>query len=132
MATVQRFEDREVWQLVRLLCQKICPLTFQEPIRSDPRFSDQIRGACGSVMDNIAEGFGRRSRREFIYSLTYAKGERDESKSQLYRGLDNDYFTEQAFEELYQQASVLEKKLTSFINYLNRSKIKGQKFREEE
>lgn len=83
-------------------------------------------------MDNIAEGFGRGSRREFINSLTYAKGELDELKSQLYRGLDIHYFTEQAFEEFYQQANVLEKKLTSFINYLNRSKIKGQKFREEE
>ena len=109
MATVQRFEDLEVWQSGRLLCQKIYPLTFQEPIRRDSRFRDQIRGACGSVMDNIAEGFGRGSRRDFINSLTYAKGELDELKSQLYSGLDIHCFTEQAFEELYQQANMLEK-----------------------
>ena len=131
MATVKKFEDLEVWQLARQLCQKIYPLTFQEPIKNDHRFRDQIRGTCGSIMDNIAEGFGRGSRREFVNSLTIARGEVDELKSQLYRGLDVSYFSQPLFNECYEMADLLDKKLTSFINYLNRSKIKGQKFKEE-
>lgn len=59
MATIHQFEDLEVWQLARKLCQRIYPLTFEEPIAKDFRYKDQIRGTCGSVMDNIAEGFGR-------------------------------------------------------------------------
>ena len=131
MATVQKFEDLEVWQLARQLCQKIYPLTFQEPIKSDPRFRDQIRGTCGSIMDNIAEGFGRGSRREFVNSLTISRGELDELKSQLYRGLDISYFSLAFFQECYEMADHLDKKLTSFINYLNKSKIRGQKFKED-
>jgi len=87
MATIQKFEDLEIWQLARMLCQKVYPLTFEEPIAKDFRFKDQIRGTCGSVMDNIAEGFGRGSKLEFINALTIAKGEAEELKSQLYRGL---------------------------------------------
>lgn len=87
MATIQKFEDLEIWQLARRLCQKIYPLTFNDPIAKDFRYKDQIRGTCGSVMDNIAEGFGRGSKLEFINSLTVAKGEAEELKSQLYRGL---------------------------------------------
>ncbi|MDQ3276816.1 MAG: four helix bundle protein, partial [Bacteroidota bacterium] len=59
MATVHSFEELEIWQLARKLCQRIYPLTFEEPITKDFRYKDQIRGTCGSIMDNIAEGFGR-------------------------------------------------------------------------
>jgi four helix bundle protein len=57
MATIHNFENLEIWQLARVLCQKIYPLTFDEPIVKDFRYKDQIQGTCGSVMDNIAEGF---------------------------------------------------------------------------
>jgi len=130
MATVQRFEDLEVWQLARQICEKIYPLTFIEPVCLDNRFKDQIRGTCGSIMDNIAEGFGRGSRLEFINALTIARGETDELKSQLYRGLIIAYFSESFFHDQYLLADTLAKKITSFINYLNKSKLKGQKFKE--
>lgn len=130
MATIHKFEDLEIWQLARSLCQKIYPLTFTDPIAKDFRYKDQIRGSCGSVMDNIAEGFGRGSKLEFINSLTIAKGEAEELKSQLYRGLDNKYFSEGLFEELYNDSEFLIKKIGAFISYLNKSNIRGQKFKE--
>lgn len=129
MATIQKFEDLEIWQKARLLSQKIYPLTFKEPIASDFRLKDQMRGSCGSIMDNIAEGFERGSKNEFTNSLTIAKGEAGELKSQLYRSLDNKYITEKIFWELYSLADELTRMLTGFINYLNKSKIRGQKFK---
>jgi len=81
-------------------------------------------------MDNIAEGFERGSKREFIHSLTIAKGEVGELKSQLYRGRDNHYFTPTLFDELYEIADRLKKMLTSFISYLNQSNISGQKYKD--
>jgi four helix bundle protein len=83
MATIQKFEDLKLWLKARSLSQKIYSLTFIEPISSDFRFKDQIRGSAGSIMDNIAEGFERGSRLEFINSLTIAKGEAGELKSRL-------------------------------------------------
>jgi four helix bundle protein len=49
MATIQKFEDMEIWQMARSLCQKIYPLTFADPIAKDFRYKDQIRGSCGSI-----------------------------------------------------------------------------------
>ena len=40
-------------------CQKIYPLTFVDPIAKDFRYKDQVRESYGSIMDNLAEGFGR-------------------------------------------------------------------------
>lgn len=68
-------------------------------------------------MDNIAEGFERGSKFEFINSLTIAKGETGELKSQLYRAIDNKYITKDPFEELYSLADQLTNMITSFISY---------------
>lgn len=132
MATIQKFEDLEIWQLARKLCQRIYPLTFEEPIPKDFRYKDQLRGTCGSVMDNIAEGFGCGSKHEFVNALTTAKGEAEELKSQLYRGLDVNYLSESLFDELFAEADLIVKKIGAFISYLNKSTIKGQKFKERQ
>ena len=129
MATIQKFEDLEIWQKARLLSQETYPLTFLKPISEDFRYKDQIRGSVGSIMDNIAEGFERGSKLEFINSLTIAKGEVGEYKSQLYRGLVIQYFSKGLFSELFSLADELTKMITSFISYLNKSAIRGQKFK---
>jgi len=129
MATITKFEDLEVWQLARELSKEIYSLTFIEPIKSDFRLRDQMRGSSGSIMDNIAEGFERGSKLEFINSLGYSKGEVGELKSQLYRSLDNKYIPKEIFDNLYDKADLLTKKITAFISYLNGSNIKGQKFK---
>jgi len=129
MATITRFEDLEIWQLARELSKEVYDLTFIEPIKSDFRLKDQMRGSSGSIMDNIAEGFVRGSKLEFINSLSYSKGEVGELKSQLYRTLDNKYINQETFDTLYNKADVITKKITAFITYLNASKIKGQKFK---
>lgn len=132
MPTIQKFEDLEIWKKARILSDKVYPLTFKEPIANDFRMKDQMRGSAGSIMDNIAEGFERGSKFEFINSLTIAKGETGELKSQLYRCLDNKYITQKLFDELYNLADELTKMITSFIIYLNKSKFKGQKFKNRE
>ncbi len=129
MPTIQKFEDLEIWKKARILSEKVYPLTFKEPISSDFRIKDQLRGSVGSIMDNIAEGFERGSKLEFINSLTISKGETGELKSQLYRCLDNKYISQKLFNELYNLANEITKMITVFINYLNKSKIKGQKFK---
>ena len=129
MATIQRFEDLEIWKKSRILSDKVYPLTLRDPIADDFRMKDQMRGSVGSIMDNIAEGFERGSKFEFINSLTIAKGEIGELKAQFYRCLDNNYIAQQMFDELHNLAGELTKMITSFISYLNKSKIRGQKFK---
>lgn len=127
MATVQKFEDLEIWQLARKIYQKISFLSEKMRRNHDYRFAEQIKAAAGSVMDNIGEGFERNSRLEFLNSLSISKGECGELKSQLYRALDDKYIDQKEFEELYGEIEMEIKKIAAFIIYLNNSKVRGLK-----
>src|SRR5260221_11331087 len=130
MAIVKKFEELEVWQKARELENKIFPLTGVGKLSKDFKLKDQINDAAGSVMDNIAEGFGRGSRLEFVQFLTVARGSASEVQSQLYRCLDRKYFSTEQFQELYNLAEEICKMITGFIGYLNKSEHKGQKFKD--
>ena len=84
MPTIQKFEDLEIWQLARVLYQKISIIAQSLREKKEFRFAEQMKSAAGSIMDNIAEGFERSSRLEFINSLGISKGECGEVKLQLY------------------------------------------------
>lgn len=106
-------------------------LLFQSEVGIRARMftSERRFQSVGSIMDNIAEGFERSSRFEFINSLSISKGETGEFKSQLYRCLDNNYISPELFKELYNLADELTKMITSLIRYLNTSTTRGQKFK---
>lgn len=130
MATIQNFEDLEIWQEARSLSLSVFLLTQKEPLSKEFRFRDQMRSAAGSVMDNIAEGFERSSRLEFINFLSIAKGSAGEVRSQLYRAADQNYITESEKLRLVEGYKLLSAKISGFIKYLNNSKHKGQKFKD--
>ena len=130
MATVTKFEELEIWQLSRELAKDIFEVFMNsEQFLKDFKLKDQVNGSSGSVMDNIAEGFERGGRNEFINFLTYSKGSAGEVKSQLYRALDRKYISQEQFNRLYEKADLIGKKTGAFINYLNSSEHKGNKFK---
>jgi len=71
--TIKRFEDLEVWQNARKLCMKIRNAVNSTTLEKDFSIKDQILRSSGSVMDNIAEGFERDGKKEFINFLYIAK-----------------------------------------------------------
>jgi four helix bundle protein len=130
MSTITRFEDLEVWQIARKFAAMIYQLTVQEKFSKEYKFKDQIKDSSGSVMDNIAEGFGRESRLEFINFLGIAKGSLNETKSQLYRAMDYNLIKQDIFDSHYKEAETISAKIGAFMIYLNKSLIKGQKFKD--
>jgi four helix bundle protein len=125
MATIKTFEDVESWKLARKLCKKTGELIDSGRFKKSFRLIDQIDGSSGSVMDNIAEGFERGTRKEFINFLGYAKGSCGEFRSQLYRALDRGYITKEEFEELASDAKQTSGLIQKFIEYLNKSEVAG-------
>ncbi|WKL46872.1 four helix bundle protein [Flavobacterium pectinovorum] len=128
MATINRFEDLQIWKEARRLSKEIHLIAVETELKSDFRFKNQIKASSGSVMDNIAEGFERDGNLEFRQFLSIAKGSAGETRSQLYRVFDFEYISEQKFEVLKTDYENLSGKIKNFITYLNKKEFKGNKF----
>src|SRR5215203_3374281 len=98
MGTIRKFEELDVWQKARELCIDIQNVIVREPFARDFGLKDQINRSSGSIMDNIAEGFEREGRKEFIQFLSYAKSSAAELRSQLHRARDRNYINEKEFD----------------------------------
>jgi len=117
---ISRFEDIEAWQEARLLVKLVYEaIQASKDFQKDFRLVNQIQGAAVSTMSNIAEGFSRKSNKEFIQYLFISKGSAAEVQSHLYVALDQHYISETTFTNIYQQAEKVSKMDSGFIKYLN-------------
>jgi four helix bundle protein len=132
MATYKKFEDLDIWQRARKLSREIYFTTTEGTFAKDYPLRDQINRASGSAMDNVAEGFGRDGKQEFIQFLSYSKSSVDEVQSQLYRALDRHHIRQETFDVLYDQAQIIKNMIGGFMQYLKKSEIKGIKYKKTE
>lgn len=128
MAHHQSFESLEIYKEASVFCDAIWEIIINTTLNKDYKLREQINGSSGSIMDNIAEGFGRGGNKEFIMFLSYSRGSCCESKSQLLRCFKRKHIDETTFNKLNTDAENLINQLSKFINYLKSSNRKGPKF----
>jgi four helix bundle protein len=126
MATYESFEELEVWKLAMDLCTEIYLITNFDAFSKDFGLKDQIRRSSVSVPSNIAEGYERDSKNQFIYFLTIAKGSCGELKTQLMIARNLNYIDEKTYVKLADKSTITGKQLGGFINYLKAFKGKNK------
>jgi len=127
MATFRSFEEIDAWQKARVLVSELYSVTDRAPFSKDFGLKDQIRRASISVLSNIAEGFERDGRKEFIQFLSVAKGSAGEVKAQLYVAMDQGYLTQSEFDKVAALVNETGRMIGGLIGYLKQSGIKGSK-----
>ena len=127
---ITRFEDLECWQQGRNLTNKVYEITGNGAFKKNLRLSGQIQAAATSVMANVAEGFVRRSDKEFSQFLFIAMSSAAEVQSHLYVALDQEYVDKRRFDEIYEQAKKAGMLISGMIKYLRNHSSKPTKQRE--
>jgi four helix bundle protein len=129
MSTFKRYEDIEAWKKCRAISGEINQVTKYPNFRDDPDLKRQLKRSAGSAMDNIAEGFEGGGKNEFIQFLSISKGSIGETRSQLYRALDQDFISHDQFQQTSNLAVEISKMTEGLMNYLRKSDIKGPKYK---
>ena len=119
---IEKFEDIEAWKEARKLTSAVYKLTHENQFKNDFALCNQIQRASISCMANIAEGFGRVSKQEFIRFLDIAYSSTIEVQSHLYAALDLNYIKQDQFDFIYSQAKKTAKLIAGFIRYLRNKK----------
>ncbi|BAY35235.1 S23 ribosomal protein (plasmid) [Nostoc carneum NIES-2107] len=118
---IETFEDLRVWQRAIDLVKQVYLLTQDGNFSKDFGLRDQIRRASVSIPTNVAEGFERFSRKEYLQFLNIAKGSAGEVRSLLRVALEVGYLETSQYQELYSHAKELSSMLSNQMQALRKS-----------
>jgi four helix bundle protein len=117
--SIQSYRDLSVWQRARELVIAIYELTAQFP--ADERFglTAQVRRSVISVPSNIAEGYGRGARADYLRFLRIARGSLYEVEAQLVLAMDLGFMSHDECEQIQSKIDAVARPLWGLIRSLD-------------
>ena len=113
------FEDLHIWQKAIEFAKEIYVLTERKGLKTDFGLKGQMRDAAVSISTNIAEGFERRSRREYLNFLNIAKASAGESRSLLYIAFEVGYIEKDEMEDMRGKARFLSGSISNHMKAIS-------------
>jgi len=124
-----RFENLEIWQRACELARKLFRLANILEARKLFRFAEQMRDAGLSMPNNIAEGSGSTSKKEFIQFLNIARRSTFENANMVIIFAKEGLIPEDIKEEILQELDELCRMITAFSKTL-KNKVHRARSRE--
>jgi len=119
MAKVERFEDLVCWQKARELVNMVYEITKTGPLAKDYKLKDQLRSAAVSSMSNIAEGFARFHKKDFIRFLDISQSSAAEVRSLMYVVLDQKYLSPDKVKSVQDKSDECRKSTLALVKHIN-------------
>ena len=116
----QSFKELVVWQRAVQMTLAIYKLTASFPASERFGLTNQMRRAAVSVASNIAEGYGRSTKGEYVQFLGHARGSNCELQTQLVISKELDFGTEQLHVAVESLSGEVNKMLTAIMSKLRR------------
>jgi len=118
---MNKFKDLKVWQKAIQHVIKIYSETSSFPKEEIYGIISQIRRCSVSIPSNIAEGAGRKTKKDFSHFLDIAKGSSFELETQLIISKELNFINSENFEILIAELDEIQKMITglqkSLTNY---------------
>jgi len=109
-----RFQDLKIWQLAIEIANELFDIADNLEKKKLYRFADQLRGAGMSMSNNIAEGSGSFSKKEFKQFLNIARRSTFENANILILLRRRKLITEKELEKLLDKLDHLCRQITNF------------------
>lgn len=113
------YKDLIVWQKSMKLVSEIYILTRKLPKEEIYGIVNQMRRAAVSIPSNIAEGYERNSKKEFVKFLYIAKSSRAELETQIYICLQENYISCEEADKVFKLCLEIKKMISSLIDKYN-------------
>jgi four helix bundle protein len=122
---MQSYKDLIAYQKGYKLTLKIYQITKDYPREEIYGLTSQMRRSAVSIPCNIAEGYRRGHRKEYIQFLHMAHGSCSELETLISLSHDLGLISEQVFQELYGLQEEVSKLLNGLISSLSRASRKN-------
>jgi len=115
-----RFQSLEIWQLAIAVGDQLCEIAELLEAKKKYRFAEQLNGAALSISNNIAEGSGSNSKKEFSRFLDYAHRSVFENANILLVLHRRKYISDEQLNYFLEELNKLARKINSFQKYLSK------------
>lgn len=119
---LKSYRDLEVWQRGIDLVAAIYRLTDTFPQEERYGLTSQPRRAAVSVPANIAEGYSRTHRRDYLHHLSVARGSLAELETHLLISVRLEIVQRESIAEVWNLSQEVGKMLTKLVRSLERDK----------
>ncbi len=118
VTVIKTFRDLIVWQKSISFVTEIYKMTNAFPKEEQFSLTNQLRRAAISIPSNIAEGFGRHTRKEYIRFLQIAIGSTFELQTQIEIAKNLNFISQENFSRVFELSREIERMLSSLITKL--------------
>lgn len=115
---LKSFRQLEIWRLSHQLVIIVYRFTKAFPAFEKFSLTNQLLGAVVSIPANIAEGYGRRSNKEFIQFLYISLGSLEEVRYYLILSTDLGYILREQADNAELLINEIRSKTIAFIRFL--------------
>ena len=120
---LRNYKDLQVWQKAYQLCLEVYKATGEFPKHELYGITAQLRRAAVSIPSNIAEGYGRKTTKEYIQFLYVAYGSICELETQILLSGDLGYLSPEVLKKLQDGIAEVERMLKALINSLQKKPL---------
>ena len=117
---MKTYRGLTVWQKSMGLVTQLYGVTRTFPKEETYGLTAQIRRCAVSVPSNIAEGYGRRSTKDYVRFLQMAIASLYELQTQLEIASNLQYIASNGFQDVYESTREIERMLSSLVSKLKR------------